>query len=108
MLGGRDVALACEELTLRARLDVDRGRHREAALQLRVALEAAIAELEAWAATGGLADRIAELRDCRHAVGDAANRALEGGLDEEAILEVERIVGRIEAALRARTAGGFA
>lgn len=108
MLGGRDVALACEELTLRARLDVDRGRHREAALQLRVALEAAIAELEAWAATGGLGDRIAELRGCRHPVGDAANRALQGGLDEEAILEVERVVGRIEAALRARTAGGFA
>ena len=30
ILGGRDVALACEELTLRARLDADAGRWREA------------------------------------------------------------------------------
>ena len=48
ILGGRDVALACEELALRARLDADAGRWREAAFQLRVALEAAIAELGPW------------------------------------------------------------
>ena len=34
LLGGRDVVLACEELALRARQDVDAGRRREAALQL--------------------------------------------------------------------------
>ncbi|WP_205697304.1 hypothetical protein [Conexibacter sp. SYSU D00693] len=108
LLGGRDVALACEELVLRARLDVDRGRHREAALQLRVALEAAIAELEPWASTTDLSARLAELREGRGAVGAAANMALQGGLDEATILEVERLVGRTEAALRARTAPGIA
>jgi len=49
LLGGRDAALACEELTLRARSDVDAGREREAALQVRVALDAALAELPAYA-----------------------------------------------------------
>ena len=35
LLGGRDAALACEELALRARGDLDHGRAREAALQTR-------------------------------------------------------------------------
>ena len=48
LLGGRDVALACEELALRARGDLDHGRPREAALQLAIALDAALAELEVW------------------------------------------------------------
>ena len=45
IVGGRDEQLACEELVLRARADIDAGRPREAALQARVALEAALAEL---------------------------------------------------------------
>ncbi len=107
LLGGRDAALACEELVLRARADLDAGRLREAALQLRVALEAALAELEAWRDRGDMAGRVAELRDERGAVGEAANAALRGGLDEQTAADVERIVGRIEAALRARTAAGW-
>ncbi|HEU4976911.1 MAG TPA: hypothetical protein VFT50_17610 [Baekduia sp.] len=107
LLSGRDVALAAEELTLRARLDLDRGRTREAALQLRVALEAALAELQAWAYREDLAERLAELRDARPAVAAAANRALEGGLDEQQVEDVGRVVGRLEAALAARVAGGF-
>ena len=39
--------LACEELVLRARADLDAGRPREAALQARIALEALLAELPA-------------------------------------------------------------
>jgi hypothetical protein len=73
LLGGRDAALACEELVLRARADFDAGRHREAALQVRVALEAAIAELEAWRDSGDMAHRIEELKTHRAATGDAAN-----------------------------------
>jgi hypothetical protein len=107
LLAGRDVALAAEELTLRARLDVDRGRSREAALQLRVALEAALSELQAWSHRPEMAQRLAELRDERGAVAAAANRALEGGLDAAQIADVERVVGRIEAALTARVAGGL-
>lgn len=103
ILGGRDVALACEELTLRVRLDADSGRWREAALGLRVALEAAIAELGPWSGKRDVAARIAELREHRAAVGDAANTALEGGLNDARIAAVGHALERVEAALRART-----
>jgi hypothetical protein len=107
LLGGRDVALASEELALRARLDLDRGRGREAALQLRVALEAALAELQAWSHRADIGERLAELREERGAVGAAANRALEGGLDVEQLADVARVLGRLEAALAARVAIGW-
>lgn len=103
ILGGRDVALACEELTLRARLDADAGRWREAAFQMRVALEATIAELGPWSGQADIAQRIAELRDQRGPVGDAANGALEGGLDDERIAAISHALERVEAALRTRT-----
>ncbi|HEY6763012.1 MAG TPA: hypothetical protein VI318_26155, partial [Baekduia sp.] len=106
LLAGRDVALASEELTLRARLDLDRGRTREAALQVRVALEAALSELQAWSHHEDLARRLDALRAERPAVAAAANRALEGGLDPAQIADVERVVERLEAALAARVAGG--
>ena len=89
--------------TLRTRLDADTGRWREAALGLRVALEAAIAELGPWSDQGDVAARIAELRELRGAVGDAANTALEGGLDDERIAAVRGALERVEAALQART-----
>jgi hypothetical protein len=107
LLAGRDVALASEELTLRARHDLDRGRTREAALQLRVALEAGLSELQAWSHHAEMARRLEELRAERSAVAGAANRAVEGGLDEAQIADVERVVGRLEAALAARVAGGL-
>ena len=107
LLGGRDAALACEELVLRARADLVGGRHREAALQLRVALEAAIAELEAWREQGDMPARIEELKTHRGAVGGAANDALRGGLDDEAIDAVYEAVNRIESALRARSVAVF-
>lgn len=108
VLSGRDVALAAEELTLRARLDLDAGRTREAALQLRVALEAALAELQPWADGADLAPRLEELTELRSTVGSAANLALQGGLDDATAADVKRIVGRLEAALRVRTNLGLA
>lgn len=107
LLSGRDVALACEELILRARLDYDNGRTREAAFQVRVALEAAIAELAPWADRPAMSERIESLRGEREAIGAAANSALEGGLGNGALEDVERALRRVEAALRARTAVGF-
>jgi hypothetical protein len=108
LLGGRDRPLACEELTLRARLDLDAGRTREAALQLRVALEAAIAELDRSAGRAADMDqRVGELRAARAGVGEAANAALTGDLPPAAVEAVEQALGRLEAALRARAAGGF-
>jgi hypothetical protein len=102
ILGGRDAALAAEGLALSARADVDAGREREAALGLRVALEAALAELEAAPEADRLSERIAGLREARTAVGSAANAALAGELDpasRQAVLEALR---QLEGALRAR------
>jgi hypothetical protein len=107
LLGARDAALACEELAMRARQDVDAGRRREAALQLEVALVAAIAELEPWAPRGDLAERLDELRILRPSVQDAARAALQGGVDDDEDAAVRHALARLEAALRARTALGF-
>jgi len=106
LLGGRDAPLACEELALRARADVDAGRAREAALQLRAALDAALAELPAYADRPLLGERLGVLADTRTAVEAAALEALAGGLDEARAQEVEQALGRLEAALRARVAQG--
>ena len=46
ILRGREQLDACETLLLRARADLDAGRDREAALQLRVGLEALLTELD--------------------------------------------------------------
>ncbi len=81
VLGGRERPLACEELALRARLDLEHGRQREAALQLLVALDAAMAELSAdpTAAAPGRAPR----RSCADSASrwrQAAQAALSGSL----------------------------
>lgn len=106
LLGGRDAALACEDLVLRGRLDLDRGREREAALQAHLALEAARVELAAWGNLTGMAERLGDLDARRDAVAGAANAALQGGLPAEARETVAAAIDRIEAALRARSAAG--
>ncbi len=102
-LAGRVNALACEELALRARLDLEEGRNREAALQLLAALDAALAELPADPAADVLAGRVDELHALREGVAEAAAGALSGdGSGGETI--VAGALGRLEAALRARAA----
>jgi hypothetical protein len=104
LLGGRDVALACEELTLRARADLDAGRQREAAMQLHLALEAAVAELESWRGRSDIGRRIDELAGLREPVAAAANAAIQGGLEPGTVAEASGALERLEAALRARAA----
>jgi hypothetical protein len=101
ILSGHESALVCEELTLRARLDLDHGRDRAAALQVLIALDAALAEL---AGDPALADRLEGLRGRRDPVTAAAQTALAGPLAAEQRELVDSTVGRIEAALRARAA----
>jgi hypothetical protein len=108
LLGGRDRALACEELVLRARLDIEAAHYREAALQVRVALEAAIAELgEPGVMPAGERVRVDELGGHRGPIGEAANAALRGEPSPEQREAVAEAVARIEAALRARSAAGL-
>ncbi len=107
LLTGRDAVLACEELTLRARADLDAERWREAALQLDVALGAALTELEPWRRQARLDERLDELGQLRESAGAAARAAQQGGLQDAQIAAVRHALGRLEAALRARTAGGI-
>lgn len=101
ILAGRESPLVCEELALRARLDLDHGRDRAAALQVMVALDAAVAELPGEPVGS---DRVDELRALRDPVAAAAQAALEGSLAAEHGEVVASALGRIEAALRARAA----
>jgi hypothetical protein len=104
VLSGRDRALVCEDLVLRARLDLDYGREREAALQVLVALDAALADLQADPSAEVLEPRLAELRTQREAIARAAQTALAGPLSNGDREAVAFTLGRIEAALRARAA----
>lgn len=102
LLTGREQALACEDLTLRARLDLDDGRESAAALQVLIALDGALAELPRDPAAGALGDRVEELRGLHAGVAAAAQAALNG---ESTATEREATafaLGRLEAALRAR------
>jgi hypothetical protein len=102
VLAARAPSLACEELILRARLDLDQDHPRQAALQLLVALDAALAELPGEDQAQALADRLDELRGQRDAVAAAAQSALTGPLGADERETVSFTVGRVEAALRAR------
>lgn len=107
LLAGRSAPLTCELLVLRARDDLDHGRPREAALQLRIALEAALIELPSAAAgVEGMEGRLEELAAGREGVAAAANAALRGVVAEELTEPAWKLLGRLEAALRARTAAG--
>lgn len=101
VLGGHVPLLVCEELTLRARRDLDAGRARQAVLQLRTALDAALSEL---AADGRFATRLAELSELRPGLDAAAQGALTRGPTGPEIETASATLARLEAALRARAA----
>ncbi|MDQ3609941.1 MAG: hypothetical protein M3459_13755 [Actinomycetota bacterium] len=105
LLGGRDAALVCEELTLRARSDVDAGREREAALQVRAALDAALAELPAYAGRRTIEERLGHLGGSREGVETAAQAALRGGLTPNQLEHVILTLRRLEAALQTVATG---
>lgn len=105
LLAGAERPLASEELALRARLDIDHERPREGALQLLVALDAAIAELAAGNPSPALAERIAGLRERRASTAAAAQAALTATPSRGAQDDVADTLGMLEAALRARLAG---
>jgi hypothetical protein len=147
MLAARERPLLCEELTLRARLDLDQGRLEHATIELDRALFAALDEL-AQEQRSDLPLRVAELQQLHESIAVAAREILgietppdvdtgaratatfgsgatsirpeptntlapadaptanagEAAADEEAI---RHALGRLEAALRARSAAGY-
>jgi hypothetical protein len=102
VLGGRERLDACETLLLRARLDLDAGREREAALQLRVGREALLAELRGALSDPGHEKDVGELDARRSEAGEAANAALAGSLEEAQLRSVEEILAICERVLRRR------
>jgi hypothetical protein len=105
LLSGRAEPLVCEELTLRARLDLDQGRVRHAAIGLRAAYEAAVPELRSEERQE-LQIRIAELEKLAADV-SAQERAAREPQHEPQEDVVRHALERLEAALRARTAAGL-
>jgi hypothetical protein len=99
VLGGRVPLLVCEDLALRARRDLDASRERAAALQVRIAYEAALDEL---ANDGHLAARVGELRERLPDL--AAASMVERELTGQERETVSGGLARLEAALRARAA----
>jgi hypothetical protein len=105
LLGARGSALLCEELALRARLDLDHERVALAAIELDRAFAAALTELRAENRQD-LAIRIAELEQLGEGVAEQGRLALPGaGTPDDEV--VRHALERLEAALRARTATGF-
>ena len=80
-MAARDVALACEELALRARGGLGaRPAAGRPHLQLEAALVAALAELVGWREDRGLAARLDELAGYREAVVAAAADGARGDI----------------------------
>jgi hypothetical protein len=104
VLAGREHVATCELLLLRARADLDAGRDREAALQLRTAVAALLAERAIFTADGQEAD-IEALKASQEAVNAIGEAALVGELSAEqvepateALKVAERVLRRQRAA----------
>jgi len=102
VLRGREQLDACETLLLRARTDLDAGRGREAALQLRVGLEALLAELAGAVDDPGHAKDIAALRERQREVEGAAKQAVAGKLAGEQRAQVGELLETCERVVRRR------
>ena len=101
VLAGREPIDICETLLLRARADLDQGRPREAALQLRAGLQALLAELPGRAGEDQAED-LAALRERLERTAEAADEALAGELPTERSDEVAETLGICERILRRR------
>jgi hypothetical protein len=99
---GRERADACETLLLRARADLDAGRRREAALQLRVGVEALLFELHDALDDADHSRDVEALEKQRPAVEATAARALRGDLASEAETAIREALETAERILRRR------
>jgi hypothetical protein len=115
VLAGREPIDICETLLLRARADLNQGRSREAALQLRAGLDALLAELPGGGAAAGSAaggqvphagsdqaEDLAALQERLETTAEAAEEALAGELSPERTNEVAETLGICERVLRRR------
>lgn len=102
ILGGRENANACETFVLRARLDFDAGRYREATLGLSVAVETMLIEMD-----GALTDpaHVSDLSLLSAQQGDLnqlSQTARIGPLDRAMIERTDDLIALCERVLRRR------
>ncbi len=102
LLRGRERLDACETLLLRARLDLDADRPREAALQLRVALEALLAELPDALDDADHRRDITTLTEQLPAIETVSAEALRDDLGPEATATISKALETAERILRRR------
>jgi hypothetical protein len=102
VLGDREQLDACETLLLRARADLDADRNREAALQLRVGLEALLIELKGALSDDGHKEDMAILESRRHEAGELANAALRANPTPEQRQTLGELLSTSERVLRRR------
>jgi len=102
VLRGRERLDACETMLLRARADLDAGREREAALQLRVGLEALLVELENAVEDPGHKKDMAALRERQAEAVAAAKTATGADPTAEQRSQVEELLEISERVLRRR------
>jgi hypothetical protein len=105
LLSGRDPVLAAERLSLRVQHDLEAEHYREAALQLRIAVEAAIAELEPWREAPDVDAALTQLRGARGAVAETATAAVRGGLTDDQVETIRAIAETLRTALIRRARG---
>lgn len=105
ILGGRERFDAATGALLRARSDLDAGRSRDSALQLRVGLEAMLADRESFGTSGQEKD-LAALEERRSATVEAANEAIRGELGEDRLAAITETLSLCERVLRRRRAYG--
>ncbi|HTR74925.1 MAG TPA: hypothetical protein VMH33_06655 [Solirubrobacterales bacterium] len=102
VLRGRERFDVCEPLLLRARADLDAGRRREAALQLRIGTEALLAELPTALDDDDHRNDIQALTAHLPAIEAAATKALATDLDSETETTVRESLETAERILRRR------
>lgn len=105
VLAGREAIDAATGALLRARGDLEAGRVRDAALQLRIGLEALLADTASFGSEGQAEDRTA-LGERRRITGEAANEALAGELGDVRAAELDETLKLCERVLRRRRAFG--
>lgn len=102
ILGDREQLDICETLILRARADLDAGRPREAALQLRIGLDALLTELPGALDDPMHGEDIAALEARRDEAAAAADSAIQGELTATQLTSVTEVLGLCERVLRRR------
>jgi len=100
LLSGGDYPLMCEELLLRARSDLDNGRHGAATLMTHLALEAVSAELSDDPDVSR--DDLEQIASWRDTVGAAAEPALEDTVPGDVLVGLGGALDDVEQLLRRR------